>query len=46
MPKGDESLRQAPRGFDPDHPLVEDLKRTSFTVGRRFTDAHALGLPP
>ena len=38
---GDESLRRAPRGFDPDHPLVEDLKRTSFTVGRRFTEAQA-----
>jgi uncharacterized protein (TIGR02453 family) len=37
----DESLRRAPRGFDPDHPLVEDLKRTSFTVGRRFTDTQA-----
>jgi len=38
---GDESLRRAPRGFDPDHPLVEDLKRTSFTVGRRFTEKQA-----
>ena len=38
---GDESMRRAPRGFDPDHPLVEDLKRTSFTVGRRFTEKQA-----
>jgi uncharacterized protein (TIGR02453 family) len=38
---GDESLRRAPRGFDPDHPLVEDLKRTSFTVGRPFTEKQA-----
>ena len=38
---GDESLRRAPRGFDPDHPLVEDLKRTSFTTGRRFTEKQA-----
>jgi uncharacterized protein (TIGR02453 family) len=36
-----ESLRRPPRGFDPDHPLVEDLKRTSFTVGRRFTEKQA-----
>jgi len=39
-----ESLRRAPRGFDPDHPLVEDLKRTSFTVGRRFTEKQACSL--
>jgi uncharacterized protein (TIGR02453 family) len=38
---GEASLRRPPRGFDPDHPLVEDLKRTSFTVGRRFTEAQA-----
>src|SRR6266849_3548276 len=38
---GDESLRRAPRGFDPDHPLVEDLKRTSFTTGRPFTEKQA-----
>jgi len=24
---GGESLKRAPRGFDPDHPLIEDLKR-------------------
>jgi uncharacterized protein (TIGR02453 family) len=36
-----ESLRRAPRGFDPDHPLVEDLKRTSFTTGRSFTEKQA-----
>ena len=38
---GDESLRRPPRGFDSDHPLVEDLKRTSFTASRRFTEAQA-----
>jgi uncharacterized protein (TIGR02453 family) len=37
----DESLRRPPRGFDPDHPLIADLKRTSFTVGHRFTEAQA-----
>jgi uncharacterized protein (TIGR02453 family) len=36
-----ESLRRAPRGFDPGHPLVEDLKRTSFTTGRPFTEKQA-----
>jgi len=38
---GEASLRGAPRGFDPDHPLIEDLKRTSFTVGRPFTERQA-----
>jgi uncharacterized protein (TIGR02453 family) len=28
---GGESLVRAPKGFDPDHPLVEDLKRKDFT---------------
>jgi uncharacterized protein (DUF2461 family) len=37
----EESLRRAPRGFDPAHPLVEDLRRTSFTTGRRFTEKQA-----
>jgi uncharacterized protein (TIGR02453 family) len=27
---GGESLKRPPRGFDPDHPLVEDLKRKDF----------------
>jgi uncharacterized protein (TIGR02453 family) len=28
-----EKLKRPPRGFDPDHPYVEDLKRKSFTAG-------------
>jgi uncharacterized protein (TIGR02453 family) len=36
-----ESLQRVPRGYDPDHPFAEDLKRKDFTVGsscrtRRF----------
>jgi uncharacterized protein (TIGR02453 family) len=27
---GGESLKRGPRGFDPDHPLMEDLKRKDF----------------
>jgi uncharacterized protein (TIGR02453 family) len=30
MSLGGESLKRAPRGFDPDHPLIEDLKRKDF----------------
>jgi len=37
----DAALTRAPRGFDPDHPLVADLKRQSFTVGQRFTERQA-----
>lgn len=38
---GEESLKRPPRGFDPDHPLIEDLKHTSFTVGEMFTERQA-----
>jgi uncharacterized protein (TIGR02453 family) len=27
---GGDSLKRAPRGFDPEHPLIEDLKRKDF----------------
>ncbi len=32
-----ESLKRAPRGFDSDHPLVEDLKRKDFIAVRKLT---------
>ncbi|HKD00507.1 MAG TPA: TIGR02453 family protein [Methylomirabilota bacterium] len=35
------SLKRPPRGFDPDHPLVEDLKRQSFTTGVEFSERQA-----
>jgi uncharacterized protein (TIGR02453 family) len=38
---GESALKRPPRGFDPDHPLIEDLKRTSFTVGAKFTERQA-----
>jgi uncharacterized protein (TIGR02453 family) len=38
-----ESLVRAPRGFDPKHPLVEDLKRRDFCLVQRFTEADACG---
>ena len=31
---GGESLSRAPRGFDKDHELIEDIKRTSFIAVR------------
>jgi uncharacterized protein (TIGR02453 family) len=33
------SLKRAPRGFDPEHPMVEDLKRKSLTASVPLSDA-------
>jgi uncharacterized protein (TIGR02453 family) len=41
MKLGGESLKRAPRGFDPDHPLIEDLKRKDFIASATFTEAQA-----
>jgi uncharacterized protein (DUF2461 family) len=40
---GDEALKRPPRGYAADHPLIEDLKQTSFTVGEQFTERQACG---
>jgi uncharacterized protein (TIGR02453 family) len=37
----DEPLKRAPRGFDPEHPCVEDLKRRSFIGVRDFSEKDA-----
>ena len=34
---GGDSLKRAPRGFDPDHPLIEDLKRKSHIATLELT---------
>ena len=31
-----ESLKRPPRGFDPEHPLMEDLKRKDFIASTRL----------
>ena len=36
-----ESLKRAPRGYDPDHPLIDDLKRKDFICVERFSQAKA-----
>jgi uncharacterized protein (TIGR02453 family) len=36
-----ESLSRPPRGFDPAHELIEDLKRKNFAAGTGFPDAIA-----
>jgi uncharacterized protein (TIGR02453 family) len=38
---GGESLKRPPRGFDPDHPLIDDLKRKDFICVEEFTQAAA-----
>ncbi len=37
-----ESLVRAPRGYPPDHPLIDDLKRKDFIATAEFADAKAL----
>ncbi len=37
-----EVLKRPPRGFDPDHPLIEQLKRKDFVVASRWTEADVL----
>jgi len=34
-----DTLKRAPQGYDPNHPLVEDLKRKSYTWHVMFTEA-------
>ena len=35
---GGESLKRPPKGYDPDHPLIEDLKRKDFIAHAAFTE--------
>jgi uncharacterized protein (TIGR02453 family) len=36
-----EKLQRPPRGYDPDHPLVEDLKRKDFVVTAELSEKEA-----
>ena len=36
-----ELLKRAPRGIDPEHPLIDHLKMKSFVASTDFTQAHA-----
>lgn len=44
---GGESLKRPPAGFDPEHPYVDDLKRTDFIASSRLeeSDVTARGFP-
>lgn len=35
--QGGDSLKRPPKGFDPEHPLIEDLKRKDFASTARLT---------
>ena len=39
---GENTLKRPPRGFDPDHPMIEDIKRKSFTSSVRLTQKQVL----
>ena len=39
---GGESLTRPPRGYDPAHELIEDIKRKDFVATRYFSDAEAM----
>ena len=36
-----ESLKRPPRGYDPGHPLMEDLKRKYYVAVTSFSEADA-----
>lgn len=38
---GGESLQRAPRGFDPEHPLIDEIKRRDFICVEEFTQSAA-----
>jgi uncharacterized protein (TIGR02453 family) len=37
------ALKRPPRGFDADHPMIEDIKRKSFTGSLRLSDKQLVG---
>ncbi|MGH2348256.1 MAG: DUF2461 domain-containing protein [bacterium] len=37
-----DTLKRAPQGIDPNHPLIEDLKRRDFTAGVRLSEKDAM----
>ena len=39
---GEDSLKRPPRGYDPEHPMIEDIKRKSFTRSKTLTNKQVL----
>jgi uncharacterized protein (TIGR02453 family) len=40
---GGESLIRPPKGYDPEHPFIEDLKRKDFVTSLRFSEKQVCG---
>jgi uncharacterized protein (DUF2461 family) len=38
-----DSLKRPPRGFDPNHPFIEDIKRKDFVASVGLTEAQVCG---
>jgi uncharacterized protein (TIGR02453 family) len=38
----EDALKRPPQGFDPEHPMIEDIKRKSFTASSRLTQKQVL----
>lgn len=38
---GGDSLKRAPKGYNPDHPLIEDIKRKDFIASTPFSEDEA-----
>jgi uncharacterized protein (TIGR02453 family) len=38
-----ESLKRPPAGYDPNHPLIEDIKRKDFAISSPLTDSEVCG---
>lgn len=40
--KGQDAVKNAPKGFDKDHPAIDLIKKKQFVVKRKFTDTEVL----
>jgi len=43
LDEDENALKRPPRGFDADHPMIEDIKRKSFTGSLRLSDRQMVG---
>lgn len=41
LAEAEDALKRVPRGFDPEHPFADDLRRKSFTASVRFSEKQA-----
>jgi uncharacterized protein (TIGR02453 family) len=40
--QGEDAVKNAPKGFDKDHPAIDLIKKKQFVVKRKFTDKEVL----